>query len=53
LRWKIQTSWFIISILDLSLSPTGILLVDDGDDAEGGDAIGRASEFKDFMQALA
>jgi hypothetical protein len=48
-----QTNRFIISILDLSLSAMEILLVDDGDDAGGGDVIGRDSEFKDLMQALA
>lgn len=48
-----QTNRFIISILDLSLSAAELLLVDDGDDAGGGDVIGRESELKDLMQELA
>jgi hypothetical protein len=48
-----QTSRFIICTQDLLLSVAEILLVDDGDDAGGGDVIGRDSEFKDLTQALA
>jgi hypothetical protein len=48
-----QTNRFITSILDLSLPAAEILLVDDKDDAGGGDVMGRDREFKDFMQALA
>jgi hypothetical protein len=44
-----QTSRFIISTLDLSLSVAEILLVDDGDDAGGDDVIERDSEFKDLI----
>jgi hypothetical protein len=48
-----QTNRFITSILDLSLPAAEIPLVDDKDDAGGGDVMGRDREFKDFMQALA